>query len=491
MREKNQHKIRTLIGWIVSIVQIVLSALVYILLVRADLLPTKLMAVAAVVLIVLILLFRLLMARKGKTIRFVIGLVLSLLICVVLVVGSLYLSQLTDTLEVITETAEETTCVGVYVLDTDSAQSIEDVVDDTFGILENQEREAADNAIDQIDEETGTLISYLEYEDTGALADALLDGECRAIILNEGFVDIIAEAEGYEDFDTQVREIASYEWKTVVEIEKTEDETEAAENNDVFIMYISGIDTSGGVSATGRSDTNILAVVNTETKQILLISTPRDYYIPLSISNGVKDKLTHAGIYGVQVSMDTLEMLYDIDINYYFRINFSGFEQLIDALGGITVESDYEFDVEPSYHFEQGTNYLSGIEALAFARERYSFSSGDRQRGKNQMAVIQGVIDALQSPSILRNFTGLMDSLEDCIDTSIPYSLLTGMVKDQLSSGTSWNVVSYSVDGTGSRATTYSMNRSLYVMIPDDDTVSYAQELIEAVCAGETVTIEE
>ena len=98
------------------------------------------------------------------------------------------------------------------------------------------------------------------------------------------------------------------------------------------------------MTASSRSDVNIVATINTETKQILLVSTPRDYFVPLSISNGAKDKLTHAGIYGIDVCMDTLGMLYDEDIHYYFRVNFGGFTKIIDALGCIDVDSDYEFD---------------------------------------------------------------------------------------------------------------------------------------------------
>lgn len=201
-------------------------------------------------------------------------------------------------------------------------------------------------------------------------------------------------------------------------------------------------------------------------------------------------KLTHAGIYGVDVSEDTLSMLYDVDIDYYFRVNFSGFEQLIDALGGITVQSDYRFDVEPSFHYEEGANYVNGEEALAFARERYAFAEGDRQRGKNQMAVITGVINKMMSPAILKNFSGLLEGLEGSFESDIPYEDLAGLVRMQLAEGGSWNIVTYSVDGTGKKASTYSMNRQLYVMEPDQSTVDHAKELIRQAENGETLVQE-
>ncbi len=483
MKESKQRQARTVIGRIISLIQLLASAVMLILLWKSNMLAAKPMGIIAIVLLVLLVVFWLLMGRRGGSGRFLIGAILSILVSILLVVTSYYLYMAIGTLQEITDSEEETTRVAVYVLDEDSAQTIADVAEDSFGILKTLDRSNTDKAIEEIEASLEAEISCEEYTDAAALAEALLSGECRSIILNEAFVDIITEIDGYEDFDTMIREIGYYQWTDVVEVSNT-----SATDEGVFIMYISGIDTSGGLSAKGRSDVNILAVVNRNTRQVLLVSTPRDYYVELSISNGVKDKLTHAGIYGIQVSMDTLAMLYDIDVDYYFRINFTGFEELIDALGGVTVQSDYAFTTG-SYTFTEGTNRLStGAEALAFARERKSFASGDRQRGKNQMAVIQGVINELQSPAVLKNFSGLMEGLEGSFYTSLPYSLLSEMVKEQLADSTSWNVVSYSVDGTGDTSTTYSMNSQLYVMVPDEDTVNTAKELISAVCNGEIVT---
>ena len=335
-------------------------------------------------------------------------------------------------------------------------------------------------AVKEINENLGAAIATAEYDDAAALAQGLLDGQCQAILINEGFLGVITETEGYESFADQIRELDSYSLQSAIEQPETESDSLP---EGVFTMYISGIDVAGDISTRSRSDVNILAVVNTNTHQVQLINTPRDYYVPLSISNGVKDKLTHAGIYGVDVSKDTLGMLYGIDINYYFRINFSGFQELIDALGGITVNSDVEFDAG-GYHFDQGANTVNGEQALAFARERKSFASGDRQRGQNQMAVITGVIQKMQSPAILQNFSQLMDGIEGSFESDMPYELMSELVRDQLSGGGSWNVASTSVDGTGSTASTYSMNQPLYVMIPDEATVDHAKTLIQTVVDG-------
>lgn len=475
-RNSNKRKISALnlTGKIMTIIQLAFSVLFMYLIYRFNVLPVIFLAVIAAVLIILLVLCRVLMGKAKKKLRFWIGFILALILSASLCVGNIFLYHVNSTLQGITEVEYETTRMGVYVLKDDPAQTITDAADYEFGILDKQGKRDTNNAIVQINEELGIDITTEEYADAISLAQGLLDGQCRAIILNEAFIDVITETEGYESFEDGIRQIASYKWKRMIQKSQT-----SSTNDDVFTIFISGIDVAGDISARSRSDVNILAVVNTNTHKIQLISTPRDYYVPLSVSDGVKDKLTHAGIYGVDVSMDTLGMLYDIDIDYYFRINFSGFQQLINALGGITVHSDYDFDAG-GYHFDIGDNEVNGEQALAFARERHAFADGDRQRGRNQMAVIKGVIAKMQSVAILQNFPEFMEGVQGSFESDIPYSLLTDLVRDQLSGGGSWNITSYSVDGTGTTATTYSMSQPLYVMEPDISTVEEAKRLINA-----------
>lgn len=472
-----------LAGWIITAVQIILSIAFAVIVHQSGLLPTKMELAADVGLVVLILVCRLLMRRKGKKGQCIAGYIIVVMLGIIYLYAGLKIHQLTDTLQNITDVKEETTRMGVYVLEEDPAQSISDASDYRFGILKEIAREDSDNTIAQIEDEIGQSVITAEYDGMSDLADAVLGGDSKAIVMNEDYVDMISEIEGYENFSSEVREIASYEWKTVVQ--KTDDTSQNTTNDGVFTMYLSGIDTFGAISTKSRSDVNILAVVNTYTHQILLVSTPRDYYVPLSISNGVKDKLTHAGLYGIDVSVDTLEELYGINIDYYFRVNFSGFEQVIDALGGITVQSDYTFDVEPDFHYVKGSNKVNGIQALAFARERHAFAEGDRQRGKNQMAVIAGVIQKMQSPAVLQDFSGLMQGLEGSFESDMPYSTLSKLVRNQLSSGSGWTVNSYSVDGTGKKASTYSISKPVYVMEPDQTTIDEAKQMIDKVLAGE------
>ena len=257
-----------------------------------------------------------------------------------------------------------------------------------------------------------------------------------------------------------------------------------------FTVYISGNDSYGEVTtAEGRSDVNILLTVNPNTRQILMTTTPRDYYVELPFGEGCWDKLTHAGNYGIDCSMQTLEALYDVEIDYYLRVNFSGFESIVEALGGVDVYSEYEFTAASGHYFTQGYNAVDGPAALAFVRERYAFEAGDVQRGRNQMAMIQAIIDKAMSPALLTGYMGLMESVSDSFVTNMPKSSVGDLMKLQLREGGSWNVVTNSVSGYVSEAYTYSdSSQLLSVMLPDEASVQYAAELIDRCESGEVLS---
>ena len=259
-----------------------------------------------------------------------------------------------------------------------------------------------------------------------------------------------------------------------------------------FVVYLSGVDTRGELTEKARSDVNILAAVNPETKQVVLINTPRDYYVDLAGTNS-KDKLTHAGLYGVQTSMDTLGNLYGVDVQHYIRINFAGFINIVDALGGVDVYSDQAFTSvgSPGYYdpttFAEGWNHLDGKAALAFARERHAFKTGDVQRGINQMKVIDAMLNKIKSPALLMGFSKIMDSAADCFVTSLSQNQISALVRMQLSDFAEWNIESYTVTGSsGSSTKCYSAKgQKLYVMKPDESSVAKAKEMIAAVLGGE------
>ena len=487
-------------GIIISAVLFCAEMAFIVLLLYTKLISVKYIGVISAVLLVFLLLVYLLVRKARKKIRFIIGIVLSVLILAVLGTGSLYIYKTVSALDTITGVNKDVTKINVYVKEDDPAQKLADASGYTFGILSELDRDNTDQALQQMYYELGSDVQTNEYSGLSELADSLNNGTTGAIILNQAYLDVLDEMDNYSSFSSQLREIASLQVETVVQ-RKTPQVTEAADSttetsdnssadaavtDEVYTIYVSGIDTRGEMTASSRSDVNIILTVNTRTKQILMVSTPRDYFVPLSISNGVPDKLTHAGIYGVNVSMDTLNMLYDININYYFRLNFAGFEKIIDALGGITVNSDYEFDSQNTkgYHFNKGENHLNGEQALVFTRERYAFKEGDRQRGRDQMAVIQGVVDKATQPAFLKNYLSVMDSLDGCFETNVPYDIIASLVRRQLDEGGSWQVLSYSADGTGDTQKPYSMSQKAYVMIPDQTTVDKAKTLMKKVREG-------
>ena len=259
-----------------------------------------------------------------------------------------------------------------------------------------------------------------------------------------------------------------------------------------FVIYLSGVDNRGERTEKARSDVNILAVVNPTTKRVALINTPRDYYVDLAGTDS-KDKLTHAGLYGVETSMATLGNLYGIQVDHYIRIDFSGFISIIDAVGGVDVYSDQAFTSvgSPGYYdpttFAEGWNHLDGKSALAFARERHAFASGDIQRGINQMKVIDAMANKLKSPTVLMSFSKLMDAVSNCFVTSLSQEQISALVRMQLGDLANWDIESCSVTGSsGKSSQCYSAKgQSLYVMKPDESSVSKAKELIASVLGGE------
>lgn len=426
-----------------------------------------------------------LMAYSNK-LKYV-GKIISLIMIIISSIGIYYVAYASGTFDGMAGANTKKTIVNVYVMKADGAETIADAKDYTFGILSVLDRENTNKTIEQIEGMLNQSIETEEYEGYMQLAEALYEGEVEAIILNSAYISDLTENEEFASFTTLTKVLLNSTHETEIDVDHTKDVDKTP-----FAMYLSGIDIEGDISTASRSDVNIIAVINPETRQILLLNTPRDYWVPLSISDGVKDKLTHAGIYGIDVSMDTLEMLYDIDLDYFFRINFTGFKDVVDALGGIDVYSQYAFQSGnvKGYSFDEGINHLNGEEALVFVRERYAFVDGDNQRGRNHMAVIEAIIDKAASSALLNDFTGLMDSIEGSFETSMSKSQISSLVRMQLDEGGSWNVVTYSVTGEGAHRPVYSMSSEPYVTIPDEDSVWKAKKLIDMVYAGEILSDE-
>ena len=224
-----------------------------------------------------------------------------------------------------------------------------------------------------------------------------------------------------------------------------------------------------------------------------LISLYRDTYVSLGADYGL-DKLTHCGIYGIDCSMQALSDLYDIPIDYYARINFTGVKTLVDAVGGVTVHSDVAFTAIGQHYIQQGANQLNGEQALAFARERYVLAGGDNARGKNQMKVIAALIDKMTSSTVLvSNYAQILQSLEGMFVTDMPSELISQLVKLQLEDmQPKWQIRSYAVTGVCGSRVTYSMP-GFYasVMFCDDAMVAHGTGLMQKLRDGQPLTDEE
>ncbi len=308
----------------------------------------------------------------------------------------------------------------------------------------------------------------------------MLAGESQAMVLNGVFADILSAED--PDFDTKVKKIYSFTLTKKVETAVNQP------TGDVLNIYISGIDTYGPISTVSRSDVNIIMTINQATKQVLLTTTPRDSYVAIADGGqNQKDKLTHAGIYGVEASMHTLENLYDIDIHYYARVNFTSFLKLIDLVGGVDVVNDQAF-TKGSHDFPVGTIHLDSEKALMFVRERYSLQGGDNDRGKNQEKVIAALIQKLSRPENLTNYQSIINNLQDSIQTNMSLETMMKLVNTQMESSGSYTVQSQALQGTGSTGLlpSYAMpGYQLYMMEVNPDSLNQMKAAMQAVMSGE------
>lgn len=479
---------------ILFILQLVGEALLALSLISSNMLPANYLIIAICAeIIMLVITWELYFLRadesseKGLEVRRVIAAVISILVFIVSFVGYTALDKVTDTLREITSKNTVTTVVGVYVRADDPAEKIKDAAGYDFGYSTAFDEENIQATLKKIKKEIGRTPDAESYEDAMEMVDALYGGDVDAIVLSESYATIIESQEGYENFDEDTKLI--YEYQIVTKANNSNSK-KASGDLSKFVIYLSGSDTRSKTLDVGRSDVNILMVANTETKEILLINTPRDYYVPISVSSsGTRDKLTHCGIYGVDCSMDTLSALYGQNVDYYAQVNFTGFETLVDAIGGITVTSDKAFTTFDGHSFSVGENNLNGAQALAFARDRKHQSGGDNGRGRNQMKVITAIINKLSAGTIITNYSDILESMQGMFVTDMSTKDINSLVKMQLSDMASWNIHSYAVTGSDGSSTTYSIPRAkAYVMYPNEQTVDKASELMQRVLSGDTLT---
>ncbi len=315
-------------------------------------------------------------------------------------------------------------------------------------------------------------VSYVNYDNISGITAALDDKSVNMAVIKSSYLQLLNE--NYDSFYQTIKVIGKLNIKVKKDTIVTKSDVSKP-----FVLYISGIDTYGDVSTVSRSDVNIMVVVNPQTHKILLVNTPRDYYVQLHGTTGVRDKLTHAGIYGIDMSVQTMADLYAVPINYYLRINFSSLTNIVDVLGGVDVVSEYNFSADDN-QYVVGVNHLNGSQALSFARERHSFEAGDRTRGQNQQRVIEAIIAKMNNPNTLVKYQQILASLQRTIQTDMDSDSITTLIKNQLDNMIKWSVESISVTGADSHNITYSMgNLQLYVMEPDADSLNAAKAKIQ------------
>lgn len=367
---------------------------------------------------------------------------------------------------------------SIYVLNSSKYKNIKELEDKVIAISDINDK-GTEKAIDKISKKIE--FNMAEYDSIGDSANSLIEGEVDAILALDSNIEILKE--DTKEFN-KLKSI--YTFNVSTKVETVGDKVDVSKKN--FVFYISGIDTSGKVGAKARSDVNILVAVNPKENKILMVNTPRDYYVKLHDKKSM-DKLTHAGVYGIEESVNTLEDLYDININYYARVNFTTFVNIVEELDGINVNVPLSFCEQTSSRtstkqicLQKGEQTLNGEEALALSRTRHTVAGGDRGRIENQMLVLEAIIDKAISPKIITKYNSLLNSVSDSIITNIDQKSITKLIKKQIKNNSSWDIETYSVTGTDASDVTYSTgNGQVYVMKQDKESVLEAKKLLDKI----------
>ena len=428
----------------------------------------------SIVILVFIILLIGILNKKHKLLR-ILSVIIMLLFTILFTFTIYYLNNTYHFLNS-TQSKYDTLNYSVIVLKDSNDTSINSLSNKTISYLN-------DNYYKDIIDILNSKIHYTEklIDDFAKIESLLNEKEIDAVVIEDSYLTLINEESS--EFRKNTKIIDTFQIK--VKTHKESSDTSILENP--FILYISGIDQYGNVnSVRGRSDVNQIVVVNIKTNHILLVNTPRDYYVRLAGTTGLKDKLTHAGIYGIDKSIDTLENLYNINIDHYLRVNFNTLIKVVDVIGGIDVYSDKTFS---SFHIKgwtvsKGLNHFDGKEALAYSRERYAYMDGDHHRGRNQQDVITAIINKITTSKVLiSKYNSILNVLDGSFQTDISTSNITSFIKYQLDKMPSWKIESIAVSGYNSYNYTYSMgsNYKLYVMEPDYDSVEQVKEKIKEV----------
>lgn len=471
------RKSKNLFSKIVAVLATIINLLFFVFLFRHDILPIKLRIILLVVFAILLAYYLYLAFKKEESSP---GLVVLAILFIITSIGEgifySYASKSIQTVNKINEQADiNNSQMSFVVLKDSDIDSLEEAADYEIAISEDFDGDNSQKAIDEYKNKFDNKLNTVNLGNYLASAQSLIDGQSQVMLLNEGYRQLIEESiEGFSD-KTRVLESVVVKGQ-----EKKKKNKKVVGKKNSFNVYISGIDTYGSLSTVSRSDVNLIVSVNPAKKKILITTIPRDTYLAIGGDESKYDKLTHAGMFGVDTSIASLENLLDVEIDYYGRVNFTTLIQLVDIIGGITVDNPVAFSAG-KYHFPQGKVDMDGAMALAYSRERYNLAEGDFDRGKNQTRVMTGIIKKMLGPEILFSFNEISDIALKSVNTDMPYGKMVQLVNYQIADGGDWDIESQALKGSGAEGlTSYLMpNAKLYMMQPNKDSIKEVHDNIE------------
>lgn len=473
--KKNKKKKVNIISYILFSLLLIIGIILCVMVIPLGILPLKFLI--PILLVVGLIYFGIGKVIFSKKARIWVKIVFDVIIVAGIALCVFLYNYLNSTLNFMDKIKAGTHQTENYYVIVEKDSNAEDLYDlDNLGVYDSNTVEY-NKALDKLEEEI--KLDEEMYDSYVELSEALFDKDVDAIFMSASYMQIVSEM--VENFEKNTKIIHTIEIKSETGVVASElDPTK-----DSFNVYISGVDIYGSINSVSRSDVNMIATINPKTHKILLTSIPRDYYVQLHGTTGSRDKLTHAGMYGVDMSISTIEDLFEIDIDYYVRVNFTTLINLVDAIGGIDVYSDAAFTAwtDHSCHYRVGTMHLNGKCALAFARERMAYLEGDRHRVKNQQDIIAAIMKkTLSSDTLINKYTDILESLGDSFQTNFPEKKIYELINIQLSKMPSWKLETNSVNGTDSENGTYTFgSQKLYVMEPDMETVEEAKVKINKI----------
>ena len=488
---KEQNKVLRGIGIVLSILLVVASFYLLYQLIKINVLPTKLLFLITIVFVLLDAIFALLLCYYTRA-------VVSKIICVVITlvlifgscIGGYYISKTGSLLTNITNvTKHAKNTVSVVVKQSSDIKNKSQLNGLSVGTLRTIGTQGSSKALKELSKD-GIVMNQSEYDSLSAMLEAFYNGEVDSIIINESSRSQILDMESYADFDNNTRVV----YQTSYKVENTDKANAVSDiTSKPFNILISGSDTRGGFDENGRSDVIMVATVNPKTSTILLTSVPRDFYVTTACDaadgcmQGALDKITHTGIHGTNTTKRTVEQLLGVEINYTFKVGFDTVTDLVDALGGVDVYVEPGYAVSTStFSVHEGVNHLNGHDALEYARERYAYTEGDRQRTKNQQQVLMGIVNEATKPSVITKYASIMDAMANTFSTTMSNEEISDLIKHQINNNPKWKMEQYMVDGTGDTLMCAELGDAASVMVPDQSTVKMAKDKINAVLAGKS-----